>query len=83
MDELGWVFPHQMNRRILETVSEKLSIPTEKVYMNVHKYGNTSAGTVPICLGEAKDNNLLAKDSILVLAAFGAGLTWGAARIRW
>jgi len=83
MDELGWVFPHQMNRRILETVSEKLAIPKEKVYMNVHRYGNTSAGTVPICLGEAKDNNLLVKDSLLILAAFGAGLTWGAARIRW
>ena len=83
IEELGWVFPHQMNRRILETATDKLSIPKEKVYINIQYFGNTSAGTVPICLGEAWEKGLLEKNKLQLLAAFGAGLTWGAARIRW
>ncbi|MCX8229754.1 MAG: ketoacyl-ACP synthase III [Planctomycetota bacterium] len=82
-EELGWVFPHQMNRRILETASGKLNIPKEKVYINIQNFGNTSSGTIPICIGEAYEKDLLVKDTLLVFAAFGAGLTWGAARIRW
>jgi 3-oxoacyl-[acyl-carrier-protein] synthase III len=83
LDELGWVFPHQMNRRILETASGKLDIPKEKVYINIQRFGNTSAGTVPICLGEAWEKGLLESGKLQILAAFGAGLTWGAARVRW
>jgi 3-oxoacyl-[acyl-carrier-protein] synthase III len=83
LEELGWVFPHQMNRRILETASGKLDIPREKVYINIQRFGNTSAGTVPICLGEAWEKGLLESGKLQILAAFGAGLTWGAARIRW
>ena len=83
VEEVGWVFPHQMNRRILETASGKLNIPNEKVYINIHKYGNTSAGTVPICLSEAWEAGQLEKNKLQILAAFGAGLTWGAARVRW
>lgn len=83
VDEVGWVFPHQMNRRILETASGKLNIPNEKVYINIQRFGNTSAGTVPICMSEAWENGQLEKDKLMILAAFGAGLTWGAARVRW
>lgn len=83
VDEVGWVFPHQMNRRILETASGKLNIPPEKVYINIQRFGNTSAGTVPICLSEAWEKGLLESGKLQILAAFGAGLTWGAARLRW
>ena len=83
VDEVGWVFPHQMNRRILETASNRINIPAEKVYINVHRFGNTSAGTVPICLSEAYGDGKLEKGKLQILAAFGAGLTWGAARVRW
>lgn len=83
VEELGWVFPHQMNRRILETASGKLNIPVEKVYINIQRFGNTSAGTVPICLAEAWEKDLLEPGKLQILAAFGAGLTWGAARVRW
>ena len=81
--ELGLVLPHQMNRRILETATERLSIPKEKVYINIERMGNTSAAAIPICFSEAWERQLLEKDKLLVLAAFGAGLTWGAARVRW
>ena len=83
LEEVGWVFPHQMNRRILETATGKLSIPKEKVYINIQRFGNTSAGTVPICLSEAWEKGLLESNKLQLLAAFGAGLTWGAARVRW
>ncbi|MGB0952218.1 MAG: 3-oxoacyl-ACP synthase III family protein [Planctomycetota bacterium] len=82
-EELAMVVPHQVNRRILETATEKLGIPEEKVFINIDRYGNTSAGSVPIAMCEAIDGDLFEKDKLIVLAAFGAGLTWGAARIRW
>lgn len=82
-EELAMVVPHQVNRRILETATEKLGIPEEKVYINIDRFGNTSAGSVPIAMCEAIDAGLFEKDKLIVLAAFGAGLTWGAARIRW
>ncbi len=83
MNNLGWVFPHQVNLRILETASSKLNIPKEKVYINIERFGNTSAGTVPICMSEAYSNGKLESGKLHVLVAFGAGLTWGAARVRW
>jgi len=83
LDQLGWVIPHQMNRRILETATSRLNIPSEKVYINIDRFGNTSAGTVPICLSELFQGGQLEKDKFLVMAAFGAGLAWAGARIRW
>ncbi len=83
ISELGWVIPHQMNKRILETATARLEIPPEKVYINIDRFGNTSAGTVPICLSELSAHNKLEKNSLLVMAAFGAGLAWAGARIRW
>ncbi|MFQ5747844.1 MAG: 3-oxoacyl-ACP synthase III family protein [Planctomycetota bacterium] len=81
--DLGMVFPHQMNARILETAASKLSIPRDKIFINIKKTGNTSAGSVPIGLSEAWAAGTLEKGKFLILAAFGAGLTWGAARVRW
>ncbi len=82
-ERLGLVIPHQMNARILETITQRLHIPPEKVYVNIDRFGNTSAGTIPIALAEAWERGLLEKERLVVLAAFGAGLTWGAARILW
>ncbi len=82
-DEIGLVIPHQVNRRILETATEKLGIPPEKVLINIEHYGNTSAGSIPILMSEAEAAGRFEKDKYLVLAAFGAGLTWAGVRILW
>ncbi len=83
VDDLGWMIPHQMNRRILDNAIESLGIPPERVLHNIEQYGNTSAGSVPILFSEAWEQGKLEKDKFLVLAAFGAGLTWAGARILW
>jgi 3-oxoacyl-[acyl-carrier-protein] synthase-3 len=80
---LGWMIPHQMNRRILEEATRHLGIPAEKVLHNIHKYGNTSSASVPILMSEAYAKGILEKDKFLVLGAFGAGLTWAGARVLW
>ena len=80
---LGWMIPHQMNRRILEEATRHLGIPPEKVLHNIHKYGNTSSASVPILMSEGFQKGLFEKDKYLVLGAFGAGLTWAGARILW
>lgn len=82
-EELAVVVPHQVNARILETATQKLGIPPEKVVINIDRYGNTSAASVPIALCEARERGLLEPGRLVVLAAFGAGLAWGGARIRW
>jgi 3-oxoacyl-[acyl-carrier-protein] synthase-3 len=83
MEELSMVVPHQVNKRILETATKKLDLPPEKVYINIDKYGNTSAGSVPVALCECLDSGKIEKGKLVVMAAFGAGLTWGGARLRW
>ncbi|MCP4091941.1 MAG: ketoacyl-ACP synthase III [Planctomycetes bacterium] len=82
-EELSIVVPHQVNKRILETATAKLDLPPEKVYINIDKYGNTSAGSVPVALCECLDAGKIEKGKLVVMAAFGAGLTWGGARLRW
>jgi 3-oxoacyl-[acyl-carrier-protein] synthase-3 len=81
--ELGYVVPHQVNARILETATERLGIPPEKVLVNIDRYGNTSAASIPILLSELWAEGKLQPGKFLVLAAFGAGLTWAGARVRW
>ncbi len=83
MDKLGWMIPHQMNRRILTNAIESLGIPPEKVLHNIERYGNTSSGSVPILMSEAWERGLFQPDTYIVLAAFGAGLTWAGVRILW
>jgi 3-oxoacyl-[acyl-carrier-protein] synthase III len=83
VEELSIVVPHQVNKRILETATKKLNLPTEKVFINIDKYGNTSAGSVPVALCECLEAGKIEKGKLVVMAAFGAGLTWGGARLRW
>jgi 3-oxoacyl-[acyl-carrier-protein] synthase-3 len=81
--ELGLVVPHQVNARIIESALERLGWSHEKVFMNIDKYGNTSAATVPMALDEALRAGRLHKGKLVVLVAFGAGLTWGGTLLRW
>ena len=75
--------PHQANVRIIETLAKRMNAPMEKVMVNIEQYGNTSAATVPIALCEALEQGRVKPNSYLLTAAFGAGLTWGAALIKW
>lgn len=75
--------PHQANLRINEMVARQLGFPTEKVVNNIHKYGNTTAASIPIALHEAVQEGRVKKGQLVLLAGFGAGLTWGATLVRW
>lgn len=74
---------HQANLRIIEAAAELLNIPPEKTYNNLDRYGNTSAASVPICLHEALMEGRIQAGDLILLAAFGAGFSWGAALLRW
>ena len=75
--------PHQANLRINDFVGQKLGLPREKVFSNIHKYGNTTAASIPIALDEARKEGRIDPHDLVLSAAFGAGFTWGAALIRW
>ena len=79
LEELSWIVPHQANSRIIDAIGKSLEFPGERVYRTVHKYGNTSAATVPIALDELQQGHPAQVGEHLLLVAFGAGLTWGAA----
>ncbi len=81
--DLELVVPHQANIRIIQALATNLHIPMEKVYTNIHRYGNTSSATIPIALDEANREGRLIKDTHVLLVTFGAGLTWGASILRW
>lgn len=83
MDDIKLVVPHQVNMRIIEAARERLEWPLDKFFINIDKYGNTSAGSVPIALDEARKEGRLEPGDLVILVAFGAGLTWGATLIRW
>jgi 3-oxoacyl-[acyl-carrier-protein] synthase-3 len=80
-ESLNWLVPHQANKRIIDAVGRFTKIPSEKVMLNIHKYGNTTNGTIPLCLWEYE--NQLKKGDDLILTAFGGGFTWGAVYIKW
>lgn len=82
-DELGLIVPHQVNQRIIDAACEKLGIGLERVMCNIDRYGNTSAGSVPIALSEAQREGRLERGKLVVMCAFGAGLNWGGALVRW
>lgn len=79
-EDLDWVVPHQANLRIINAVAKRLGI-SDKIMINIEKYGNTSAATIPLCLWEYEDQ--LKKGDNLILTAFGAGFTWGAVYLKW
>ena len=81
IDEIDWFVPHQANKRIIDAAQKRLNIPSEKVMLNIDKYGNTSAGTIPLCLWEWEEK--LKKGDSIILVAFGAGFTWGAVYLKW
>lgn len=80
-DNVAWLVPHQANKRIIETVSRMADFPMEKVMVNIHKFGNTTAGTLPLCLWDYEDQ--LKKGDNVILTAFGGGFTWGAIYLKW
>ena len=82
-NEVDWLVLHQANQRILDSVGERLKIPREKVLSNLEKYGNTSAATIPLMMDEAIRNNIIKQNDIIATSGFGAGLSWGAALIKW
>ena len=77
------LIPHQANIRIIDAVAKRLEVPEEKVFINIEKYGNTSAATIPIALCEALAQGRIKTGDVVVVDAFGAGLTWGAMAFRW
>ena len=80
-DDIAWLVPHQANLRIIDATANRMGLPKEKVMVNIQKYGNTTAATIPLCLWEWK--NQLNKGDNIVLAAFGGGFTWGATLVKW
>jgi len=83
VEDLDLYVPHQANMRILKAVMERLGLPLEKVMLNLERYGNTSAASIPIALDEAVRAGRVQDGSLVMLGAFGAGLTWASALIRW
>ncbi len=83
IDDVDVIIPHQANLRILQGMAKKLKVPLDKVYMTIEKYGNISSATVPIALDEAVRHGTVKKDKLVLLTAFGGGLTWGSSLIRW
>jgi 3-oxoacyl-[acyl-carrier-protein] synthase-3 len=77
------IIPHQANRRIIEAVGERLGARPDQLFINVHRYGNTSAASVAIALDEAVTSGIVQRGDLILLVVFGAGLTWGAAVIEW
>lgn len=80
-DNIAWLVPHQANKRIINATADRMQLPAEKVMVNIERYGNTTNGTLPLCLWEWESR--LKKGDNIVLAAFGGGFTWGSTYIRW
>ena len=80
-EDVAWLVPHQANKRIIDATAQRMGINADKVMMTIHKYGNTTAATIPLCLFDYESQ--LKKGDNLVLAAFGGGFTWGAAYVKW
>ena len=80
-ENINWVVPHQANMRIIDAVASRLAVPMEKVMVNIQRYGNTSAGTLPLCLWDYEKH--LKKGDNLIFTAFGAGFTYGAVYVKW
>jgi 3-oxoacyl-[acyl-carrier-protein] synthase-3 len=82
-DELDLVVLHQANQRIIDSAVSDLKLPDEKVFVNVDRYGNTSAGSIPLALDEAVQAGRLRPGDLVLLCGFGAGLAWGTTLLRW
>ena len=80
-EDVAWLVPHQANLRIIDATQRRMGLPAEKVMINIQRYGNTTAATIPLCLRDWE--NQLRKGDNLILAAFGGGFTWGAVYLKW
>lgn len=80
-DDIAWLVPHQANKRIIQAVAERMELPESKVMLNIQRYGNTTSGTIPLCMWDYQDK--LKKGDNLILSAFGGGFTWGAIYLKW
>ena len=80
-EDIAWLVPHQANKRIIDATAKRMGLTADKVMINIGKYGNTTAATIPLCLWDWEKQ--LKKGSNLVLAAFGGGFTWGATLVKW
>ena len=80
-DDVAYLVPHQANKRIIDATAKRANLPPEKVMINIQRYGNTTAATIPLCLWEWQDK--LNKGDNLLLAAFGGGFTWGSMWVKW
>jgi 3-oxoacyl-[acyl-carrier-protein] synthase-3 len=83
LSDVKWIIPHQANLRMLQQVAKRLGVPVEKVYLTIERFGNISSATIPIALDEAVRNGSIQKGDLVILTAFGGGLTWGSSLIRW
>lgn len=81
--DIGLFIPHQANRRIIDAIGKRLGLGSDKVYVNLERYGNTSAASIPIALDEANRANRISEGDFVLFDAFGGGLTWGSALVRW
>jgi len=81
--DIAWFIPHQANARIIETINERMGLPSERFYVNIDRYGNTTSATIPICLDELDQAGQLKPGDKLVLFTFGTGLTWGSCLLTW
>jgi 3-oxoacyl-[acyl-carrier-protein] synthase III len=80
-EDVAWLVPHQANKRIIDATANRMGLPPEKVMLNIHKYGNTTAGTIPLCLWDYESQ--LKEGDNIILSAFGGGFTWGAVYLKW
>ena len=83
VDDITWFAPHQANVRIIESAASRLAIPPERTLVNIDRYGNTSAASIPLVLAEAADDGRLQPGDLVLVSGFGAGLTWGSVVLRW
>jgi 3-oxoacyl-[acyl-carrier-protein] synthase-3 len=81
--DVAWFVPHQANLRIIETAAKKLGLPRERTVVNIDRYGNTSAASIPLALAEAADDGRIKEGDLVLLSGFGAGMTWASALLRW
>ncbi len=80
-NDISYLVPHQANKRIIDATANRMGVGPEKVLLNIEKYGNTTAGTIPLCFWDFEKK--FKKDDNLVLAAFGGGFTWGSLYLKW
>ena len=83
VDKIDHLLLHQANVRIIDAICERLEVSKDKAYINLDKYGNTSAASIPILLAEVADKNRFSDGDLLVFCGFGAGMTWGTCILRW